>query len=258
MESQIKYYSESKIREIIKEPFINMLNTWTSLSREVLGGKMEVILIDRHDHPMTKKFEGEINTAKPEEINREMKLLVLLESLESINYTIFTHEVGHWALKLKRFPAIKLHTDIPNHDIEILLNSLIQHPPLYSLQRSLNINPQEEIDSRAEHNIKLFGSDNEIYNEELIILNALTVADDLLSCTENMRTKLYDIMLAKHPETCRLIDIIVEAKEFYDLDNPQGNLKFAAKLMKELNIKYTWSRSKEVSVLKSLVRKKDE
>lgn len=250
----LKYYTESEIRKIIQDPYIGMLNSWSSLCKEKLGGNVEVLLVDRHDDPQFSSFKGELNTAIPDVIEDKVKLIVYLDSLDPINEVIFTHEIGHWILKLKGFPAIVINCGRLNSFEQILINSLIQHPPLYSLQRSLGINPQAEIDLRAEHNINLFNSEDENNKEEDIIINALTVADDLISCSKNIHNILNGIMLKNHPKASKIIDTLIETKQFYDLDDPRNNLKFVRMLIKKIKIKDPWHHSNEINHLKSLVK----
>lgn len=99
---------------------------------------------DRHEHPRLKQFDGELNTAFPTIVEGRVALALWLDSLKDVNLIVVTHEIGHWVLKLQGFPAMIYPPD-RHSNTEILLNSLIQHPPLYTLQKSIGHNPQAEV-----------------------------------------------------------------------------------------------------------------
>ena len=209
-------------------PTIAMFDLWHALCEETFGATLEVIVMNRRDHPMTEGFDrGQVNTAVPWMQEGKPVLLVLLEISDKGQFeqVILTHEIGHWVLKLQGFQAI-VHRKAPHSNAEIMLNSLSQHPALYELQRSLGHDPQVEVDARAQHNLDLIkASDGGQLSRELKIQNALIWGDDLLNCSAEIAEELRGLILERFPKVSDLIDVILEQAGRYEMLQPDGNRK---------------------------------
>jgi hypothetical protein len=245
----MKVLGEKFIRKRISPPYEKMLDLWGALCKEEIGQHIEIFLADRHEHPNLKHFKGTINTALPRKIDNKLTLVVYLDSVDPPNWLILTHEVGHWILKLKGFKSVRFENG-RHSNLEILFNSFIHHTPLYKIQKELGIDPQEEIDSRAENHIFLLNRDKESVNNDLHLRNALLFADDLISCTPELHEELFSLISQKHPKTFEYVKIILETATFYDLNDPKSHAKFAKMLIKKLNVKKDWSFTNEVYELK--------
>jgi len=221
----MRLYKETTIRKQADEPTIKMLDLWHSLTKQKMDTKIEVMVGDRREHPQLGSFLGEMHTASPCIVENKVVLAVWLDTLTNVNSIILTHEIGHWVLKLQGFHGLIYRPD-PHCNMEILLNSLVQHPPLYALQRSLEHEPQIEIDSRANHDIGLFGL-REPNERNSQVNNALLLADDLMNCSKNNCEKLMEIIGAKHPSTNRFIEKILFAAVHYNILDAQQNLRFS-------------------------------
>ena len=251
----MKIYRETAIRKQGDKPTIAMLDLWQSLSVKTIGVPIEVIFGNRKEqtlHPQLRSFPGEINTALPEIYKGKVKLVVWLESLSDVKYIIITHEIGHWILKLRGFQPFMVRGR-ENSDIEIFLNSMAEHPPLYALQRSIGHEPQAEIDSRCLHNIKLFSKCKEAQQREVRIRNALMLADDIFNSEEN-RQLLINVLTQRHPNTLNLLRKLIELESSYDLLVPDQNLNFREQVIEVLELGQGWNKRDEVKNLSSLVK----
>ena len=110
-------------------------------------------------------------------------LTLWLDSFSSISPIVVTHEIKHWALKLKGLRTVACEPK-PHGNIEILLNSFVHHPSIYVPQRSLGYEPQPEIDSRALNDITVFSEKKETRDTQSWIPNALLFTDDLTNYSD--------------------------------------------------------------------------
>ncbi len=241
----MKAYLEKAIREKMGPEVNKLLDLWGALCNEKIGFSVEVLIADRHDINQLKSFKGELNTARPKKINGDYKLIVYMDSLQNVTPVIFSHELGHWIIKFKGFKGV-IFKDATHSNAEILLNSLTHHKPVYVLQKSLGIDPQEEIDSRTVHNIQLFGNDNEPSDSSRQLSNALLVADDLLSCTKKYHDELKNIIKDKHKQTYGHLETILDVESYYDLNDPEKNHKFQRMVIQKLKLSNDWFSPDEV------------
>lgn len=251
----MEIYRENVLRKGADKPTIDMLDLWHSLSEQKIGVPIEVILGNRKEHPhnpLLRSYPGKLNTALPETFKGKVRLFVWLESLSDIKYIIVTHEIGHWILKLRGFQPVMVRGR-ENSEIEILLNSMAEHPPLYALQRSIGHEPQAEIDSRCLHNIKLFTKDKESKQREVRIRNALVLADDVFNSEEN-RQALINVITGRHPNTLNLLRKLIELESSYDLLVPDQNINFREQVIEVLELGQGWNKRDEVKTLLSLVK----
>jgi len=249
----MRLYRETEIRKHADEPTIAMLELWRSLSEQKIGHTIEVMLGNRREHHQLAQYPGELNTAFPHLIEGNVVLSLWLDSFNDVNPLIVSHEIGHWILKLQGFRAFIYRPKI--HDnIEIFFNSMIHHPPLYELQRSLGHEPQTEINSRALHNIDIFSNERETNNRQLWETNALLLADDLLNCSESLHIQLKEIINKTHTNTSELLKKILTIAPSYDLLNHNQNIKFSRNVIKNLKLgSSNWRIINEVKKLRSMV-----
>jgi hypothetical protein len=106
------------------------------------------MLGDRRDNPQLRLglSSGEINIAYPQTVEGKVVLFVWLDSFPQVKWVTTSHDIGHLVLKLQGFHGMR-YLPKRNTVMEIWLNSLAHHPPLFDLQRSLGHDPQEMIDS---------------------------------------------------------------------------------------------------------------
>ncbi len=248
----MRLYPETGIRKGVDKPTITVLDLWQSLSEQTIGIPIEVMVGNRKEQPQLRSFSGEINTAFPHIIEGKVRLVLWLEPLSDVKDIIITHEIGHWILKLRGFQAFKRKRQ-QHSNIEIGLNSMAQHPPLYVLQRSIGHEPQDEIDSRCVHNIKRFTKDKESKQREVWLFNALMLADDVFNSEEN-RQVLINVMTGRHPNTLNLLRKLIELKSSYDLLIPDQNLIFCEQIIETLKLGDDWYKPNEVNSLVSMVK----
>jgi len=230
-------------------PLVAMLDLWQAVSLEKIGVPIEILVLDRRDHPKFKNFNGLLNTALPEVINEEIKLIVYLESINPIDYQLMIHEIGHWILNLRGFKTIRIKE---YSFIGSLINSLAQHRPLYELQRSLSIDPQKSIDYRATEYVLLFSDPNNSDDHCSSVADALMLSDILLSCSSSIRLKLTETVARNCSLTKKYTDLIMETASYYNLLDQESNLKFIRMLIKNLKLKHMWNIVNDLCELKSL------
>lgn len=243
-----RIYRENELREIVGKPYIDMLDLWTTTTIESIGHSIEILALNRRDNPMFANFDGLMNSAMPEVINGEIKLIAYLETIEPIDYQLLTHEIGHWILNLREFQVVRFKEDSFTGS---LINSLSQHRALYKLQRSMNIDPQNCVDERAQSYISLFSKDeSDSFNSR--ITHPLLLSDVLLSCSASLGAELNEIIAKKYLTTKKWTDTIMETASYYDLYNPEGCLKFVKMVFKKLKLGNNWKVLNNLSELRLL------
>jgi hypothetical protein len=248
----MKLYPETGIRKGVDKPTIAVLDLWKSLSEQIIGIPIEVMIGNRKEQQQLRSFSGEINTAFPHIIEGKVRLVLWLEPLSDVKDIIITHEIGHWILKLRGFQAFQRIRQ-EHSNTEIMLNSMAQHPPLYALQRSFGHEPQDEIDSRCIHNIKLASKQKETKQREMWVHNALLFADDIFNSEEN-RNSLINVIGKHHPNTSKLVKSLMELESSYDLLVPDQNRKFCEQVIETLKLDGEWYNPDEVKSLVSMVQ----
>lgn len=249
----MKLYPETSVRQGVDKPTIAMLDLWQSLSEQTIGIPIEAMVGNRKEQPQLSSYSGEINTAFPHIIKGKLVLVLWLEPVSDVKDIIITHEIGHWILKLQGFQTFQRRRQ-KHSNIEIMLNSTSQHPPLYALQRSIGHEPQAEVDSRCIHNIKLFSKGKELKQRKLWVNNALMLADDAFN-SENNRQILINVLRARHPNTLNLLRKLIELESSYDLLVPDQNLNFCRQVIETLKLGDDWYNPDEVESLASMVKK---
>ena len=240
-------YQESELRRLADVPTIRMIDLWHSLCNKLLGRSIEVVVDNRRNNPELRSSPHEVNMARPAGYKGKVVLSVWLESFPNLKLLVVAHEIGHWVLYLQGFRAI--FCDPRNLALEGLLNSLASHVPLYALQRSVGHDPQVEIDSRCDHDIRLFSGPNTV--DELS--SALCLADDLLNCSFKKRPQLKWILRKNYPETLELVERIVAIASDHNLLNPEQNIAFRRRLIKEMKLEGAWTESDNVNSIKDLI-----
>ena len=228
---------EDVIRRSVEPSTAAFLDLWHQLCASQLGGDFEVILMDRREFPLTRDYVGEINTAWAWRSDTLGPILaVILEATPTgiVNEVIFTHEMGHWILKLQGFTAMR--AEDPNSDTEILLNSFAHHPPLYALQRSLGVEPQKEVDARALHDLALFREAAPPGGRVHHLNNALLIADDLQACSASIASEFRGVVSRLHPEVFAMVELIQSTVGHYDMLHPAGNLRCLRMLVQRLRL----------------------
>lgn len=247
----MNFDNESKILENCDEPTRNCIQKWSQLCEENFYERIPVGLANRREHPLLKDTKGELNTAIPINGNGKKILMILLDNLQPAKFLLITHEIGHCILKFNGFyPSVyKPH---PNSNIQILLNSLSEHVPLYKLQKELGHNPQEEIDSRAKHNINLFNKEVESSNKDIWIQNSLILSDDIINCSKNLKIDLSTCIKENHPNTYSYVEKILELKNKFNLIDPRENLKFRQSIINLIDNKKNWKTESEIPKWKKI------
>lgn len=242
-------YRESQFRKLADPPTLAMINEWHSVSNSVLARPIEIVVDDRRNNPKIPPIPGEINLAYPIAIKQEVVLGVWVESFPSLKLQTVAHEIGHWVLKLRGFRGmLRQPRDIPREGI---FNDVASHRPLYALQRSTGYDPQNEVDSRCDHDIKLCSQRGAIDEK----LSALYFADDLLNGSYKKRRQLKSALRKKQPNTLRYVDRILHVASEHDPLNPEQNIAFRRMLVKELKLAGTWSEQDDIKRTKELIKK---
>lgn len=260
--AHMNVYREEVIREELAkdeegEKALAMFDLWHELCAEKLEVDIEVCLARRREKPELRDFKGELNTAYPEVLGGRATMVVYVEDTSSVEEIIISHELGHWVLKLQGYPAV-LMRDRRNSNCEILLNSLGQHRALYRLQRSQGMEPQAEIDKRAEHDLALCLKNAETGGHALITDNALLFADDRLSCSTDLDRRFAEILEGRYPRTSRIVQTILDTASHYDLADKEGCKRFVGMLIKKLRLSKKWEYSNEVDAVRTLALRRNQ
>jgi hypothetical protein len=245
---------ETAIRNKADEPTIKMLDLWKDLCNQKIGIPIEVMIGNRKEHWQLSSFPGELNASYYHDIEGRKVLVLWLNSLSNVDMRIITHELGHRFLELIGFCGL-IYLPQKRNNIEILINSMSQHVPLYELQRSLGQEPQDIIDSRVINDMKIFKRENEVKDYSNHVENALLLADDLINGSKRYCIQLEQIVRQNHPNVFELLSKILELKKYYDLLIPSKNLKFRRKVIQNLKLGSEWKVNDEVKILKSEVEK---
>lgn len=254
----MRVQNERQIREECEKDeegrkVLRMFELWHELCTKEIGRDIEVVLADRREKRELRAAKGEVNTACPEVLDGRVRMVLYFEDISNIEDVILSHEIGHWVLKLQGFLTLLLE-DARFSDDEILVNSLCQHRPLYQLQRSYGLDPQPEIDKRAEHDVGLCQDTREASDERVIRAMALLFADDILSCSAGIAGAFTQVLEERHPRTRLLVEKIVENAGRYDLNTIDGSERFLRRLGSELKLAKRWSIYDERHSLRQMVR----
>jgi len=229
-----EYFPEDVLRDYGDEGTHRFLDLWHQECLRYFKHDVDVVFVDRRYNPQLRDMDGTINTAFPGVVDEKTRLILWLEDVHPFEPIIVTHELGHWILLFQGYKTI---IDLNNISSEIVmsLNSLAQHPPLFALQRSLGHEPQHMIDIQTEY-------DTNFYNElkdrdpQRWISDALYITDHLISCSDNYRLKLNNVLRKRMPNVNRIVRSVTELLETSDLLSPENNYKFCIKLLKRLKL----------------------
>jgi hypothetical protein len=242
-------YPESTILKQADLPTVGMVDLWHRLCLSELGTDMPLAVGCRKEVPAFQGFPDEINTAVLEVIGGIPSLLLLFDSLEKVEEVILTHEIGHWVLKLQGALAFR-DPRAPNSNVEILLNSMCQHPALYALQRSLGHDPQYEIDDRAKGMLRRFEETKEPPQPRVVLENALLAVDDLINCSDAVCTSLSLALESNHPRTADLAAGMLEAACHHDPSVQASNPAFMHAVAAVISLSPAWELREEMSLLR--------
>lgn len=245
----MKIFNEQAIKDNLTET-IPMLELWKELSQQTFGTVIEVGIANRQEHDQLKHVKGELNTGYIHNINGKTMLVIYVNSTKNVQDIIVSHEIGHWALKLQGYKAMK-NKDTEHSFVEVLLNSMCHHIPLYKLQREQRADPQPEIDNRTKHNRKLFSNENE--SKTSIVQNVLLATDDLLNCSDFRKKKYLKVLKRKHPRTYKDVQILLELATSYELTKSTENGAFAKKVLELLDVEGNWDYIDEIPTVKKLI-----
>ena len=243
----MKCNRESLIRKTGDDATVKLLDMWHELTNKIYDVGIEVLVGDSKENPRLKAFHGSVNMAYPHEIDNKMVLILWINPIE--NNLLITHELGHWVLKLKGFQGLINRSEKHNNH-EILLNSLAHHVPLYDLQRQCGHEPLDEIDARAQQNIRLFSAHHEEADKMMWIQNALLIADDLLNCSSTYSDELLTAIELQHKNTFKLVSTICDIRSHYELVNAAKNLRFIIGVRRALGMTGIWSPIDEIEELR--------
>lgn len=245
---------ESGIRKLSGAPVVAMLDFWHELCQQHVGTTLEVVIMNRRDNPLTKDIEGMFCTALPMGVPFGLVLGILMDpEIGLTNKIIWTHELGHWILKLQGFQPIRDPKE-HNSDREMQLNELAQHFPLYELQRSFGIDPQEMIDPRKIQQVKIFSRDPEPQQRAMRIVNALRLAVDMEFCSADLRDQLLKIVEQRHRHIGKFLQVIMDTMKHYNLLDQGENKKFLRKVVQNLKMGAGWKFENEIKLLREVVK----
>ena len=208
----------------------------------------------RKEHPRFAHYQDQVHTAVPEIIDSKLVLLLLMDSMGSmreVDPVMASHELGHWVLKLQGFQAL-LYRGHEYSSTEILLNSMVQHVPLYELQRSVGHDPQSEIDSHCLHDLKLCSREKEAKSRQSWAETALIFGDDVLNCSAGNRTALMNVVNNRFPNIARIVRTIMQRANSRDLLLPEQNLAFAREVVRCLELPGDWYLADDIGALISM------
>ena len=249
----MKPFPESYIRKIADAPTLRILDLWKKLSEEILGYSIEVMIGDRKDNSELKHIPGEINSAYPVIIDGTVVLPIWLENPKSFDPLLITHEIGHWILMIKGFKGL-VNKYNRQSGIDINMNSLAQHPPLYKLQRDEGHDPQKMIDARAKTNLNNLTRGPEIMLGDRWAEFALLFADDILNCSEEIKNDLIEILQEDFPVTFSFLEKILNLISKYNLNDPKLNLAFLKNLVTAIYLGEGWKVIDETIELREMIK----
>jgi hypothetical protein len=216
---------ENGLRLRADQPTIRMLDIWITLCIEKIGSPIEVMFCDRKEYPYhdINTHGGQLNSSIPQSCQDRIVLMLLLESVKTLDLVIVTHELGHWILKLQGFKTLGNLSErrIDSKESYGELSSLCTHPALFMLQRKLGHDPQKMIENRVNHDIAFLKSKVETNDEKTNIEDALYYADDLINCSESNRIGLARKLSNKLPKIAKFTEQILEIKATKDLSKPE-------------------------------------
>ncbi|NPV50347.1 MAG: hypothetical protein HPY60_04015 [Candidatus Methanofastidiosum sp.] len=249
----MKPFSESYIRNLADEPTIRILDLWKKYSQDILGYPIEIMIGNRKDNPELKHIPGELNSAYPGVIDGRVVLPIWLENPKSFDPLLITHEIGHWILMIRGFKGLA-NKYTQQMGIDINMNSLAQHPPLYKLQRENGHDPQKMIDTRAKSNLNNLTRGPEIMLGDRWAEFALLFADDVLNCSEEIKEDLIELLKEDYPVTFSFLEKILNLVAKYDLNDPKSNLAFLKNLVNTIYLGEGWKVIDEAVELKEMIK----
>ncbi|KYC52835.1 MAG: hypothetical protein AMQ74_00596 [Candidatus Methanofastidiosum methylothiophilum] len=252
----MKPFPESYIREKADEPTLKILDLWKKLSKDLFNYSIEVILCDRKDNPELKFVQGELNTAYPGFFDGKIVLSIWLEHPKSFDPIIITHEIGHWILMVTGFKGL-VNKYGKQSEIDINMNSLAQHSPLYTLQRKFGHDPQKLIDTRAKNNLNALIKTTEYMLGDRWAEFALLFADDVINCSEYIKNDLMEVLKQEYPVTLSFLEKILNIVSKYDLNEPKSNLAFLKSLVNTLYLGEGWKVMDEIVELKETIKENE-
>lgn len=223
-----------------------MLGLWHQRCRAVLGSDREVGVANRREYGPTKRYKGALNTAVPMCVDGKPMLVLLFENTDQIEPVLLTHELGHWVLELMGFKGVR-NPNEPHSDQEIMLNSMSQHPALYTLQRSLGHDPQAEIDKRARHNLSRIKSlslaTSPPKSEQIAEIGAdkvLLYADDILNCSGDIGEEMSAKLREADPKAADCVRDIRAIRDSFDPAELVAHAAFVKAVMRRLDFGSEW------------------
>jgi len=241
-------YEDSEILKTADSPTARAIEIWRSESSKALGKPLEVVIDNRRNNPNFASINGEFNTAFPLGYKNRVVLSVWLDSFPRYKPLTLTHEIGHWTLKFQGFHAFLRQPREPM--LEGLFNDAASHLPLYAFQKSIGHNPQVDIDSRCEHDIRLSAQSTK--GDPIIC--GLMMADDWMNCSAyKMRQKLKWTLQKYQPQSWIVLEKILKVRARYDLIKPDSNIKFRKELIETLNLPGTWTEKDDIQETKKLI-----
>ncbi len=249
----MKPLPESYIRKMADEPTLKFLDLWKKLSEETFDYPIEIMMGDRKDNPELKHIPGELNSAYPAVFDGKVVLPIWLEKPKYFDPLIITHEIGHWILMIKGFKGL-VNKYNRQTGIDINMNSLAHHLPLYKLQRELGHDPQKLIDTRAKTNLNNLTKGPEIMLGDRWAEFALFFADDTLNCSEEIKNDLFEVLQDDFPVTFSFLEKILNLVSKHDLNDPNSNLKFLKNLVNTIYLGEGWKVIDETIELKEMIK----
>lgn len=250
--NKMKPFPESYIRENADGPTLKMLDLWKKISEDIIGRSIEVMIGDRKDNPELKYVDGEINAAYPGVYEGKVVLPIWLEHPKTFDPLIITHEIGHWILLITGFKGL-VNKFGRQSGIDINMNSLAQHIPLYKLQREFGHDPQNIIDTRAKTNLNTLARGTEFLLGDRWAEFALLFADDISNCSEEIKKDIMEILQEDYPVTLSFLEKITSILSKYDLNDPKSNLAFLKNLVNTLYLGEGWKVMDEVVELRQMI-----
>jgi hypothetical protein len=145
---------EGKGEREVSPPLASVLTEWEIRSRDYFDMPLPVEVVHYKNTPL--KDGRPINTAAITPVHGSWKLLVILETLETISDELIAHEILHKTLSIEGYRDCLL-VDTPNSQLQQLLNSMMAHVPLNVRMRRHGFDPTVLEDPKAETAIDRIG-----------------------------------------------------------------------------------------------------
>lgn len=245
----MKLLKESALIKKGDKGTLKMLDLWHELSIQHFDYFIEVVIGDRNQNRNFMDYKGDFNTAYPVKIENIVSLILWLEEPEKLDEIIITHEVGHFVLKLQGFSSMIRRGNM-NSDEEIMLNSLCHHSALYQLQRTMGLQPQPEIDSRAAHNIHIVRKNSQTLSDS-DFWKILLLVDGIHHASPYISKHILKSAKRFQPSSYIKIRAVTDILNKYNLLKAEEVLSCSQNIVEKLKMGSNWESMQDIEELRS-------